>query len=367
MDLADLSSGNGGFYAPAFLVSVEGQALIQSLAIGVSQVEVDLTLSASARFSFTVVDTFDQKERAFLSGYGEKVLDIIKFGARVEISMGYGDLSKLKRLIAGTITEVTTSFSEGGTPELAVAGFDDMFPLTLGKRSRSWKDITDSDVVNRIAKEYNLNTDVQSTTEKHAQIEQNQESDLELIKKLADRNHFEFYVDTRRTLRFGPPDDTRDGILNLSWGQGLLSFKPEANLAAQVSVVEVYGWDESQKKAFVGRAVAGEESGHDPRRKSGGERLRTALNRDVVLQLRQPVFTQAEAKRRAVAVLNDHAKHFVTGDAECIGVPTILPDSNITLGNLGAPFSKTYYVQQTTHKVDSSGYRTRIKVKETSL
>jgi len=57
----------------------------------------------------------------------------------------------------------------------------------------------------------------------------------------------------------------------------------------------------------------------------------------------------------------------VTGDAECIGVPTILPDSNITLGNLGAPFSKTYYVQQTTHKVDSSGYRTRIKVKETSL
>jgi len=37
------------------------------------------------------------------------------------------------------------------------------------------------------------------------------------------------------------------------------------------------------------------------------------------------------------------------------------------LANLGEPFSKTYYVQQTVHKVDSNGYRTRFKVKETGL
>ena len=30
-------------------------------------------------------------------------------------------------------------------------------------------------------------------------------------------------------------------------------------------------------------------------------------------------------------------------------------------------FSRTYYVHQATHKVDSSGYRTRFKVKDTSL
>jgi pyruvate/2-oxoglutarate dehydrogenase complex dihydrolipoamide acyltransferase (E2) component len=40
---------------------------------------------------------------------------------------------------------------------------------------------------------------------------------------------------------------------------------------------------------------------------------------------------------------------------------------NINLDGLGEPFSKTYYIQQTTHKVDGGGYRTRFKVKETSL
>ena len=141
----------------------------------------------------------------------------------------------------------------------------------------------------------------------------------------------------------------------------------EANLAAQVSQVEVYGWNPEQKKAIVGKAVAGEESGHDPRRRSGGERLGAAIGRKPVLEVRQPVFTEAEAKRRAQAILNDHAKKFLTGDAESIGLPALLPDRNITLGNLGEPFSKTYYIQQTTHKIDSSGYRTRVKVKETSL
>jgi uncharacterized protein len=367
MDLADFSSKHGGFYAPSYMVKVGGQALMQTLKIGVSQVEVDLSLGAAARFSFTVPNTFDWQQRAFLSGSGTPVLDILTFGATVEIFLGYGDFSKLPKMLEGVITEITTSFSEGGTPELSVSGYDLLFPMTLGKQSRPWTKTKDSDAVAKLAKEYNLDTHIDTTDEEHPQIEQNQESDFEFMKKLAVRNHFEFYVSPPRQLRFGKPDDKGDGIVTLRWGQSLLSFKPEANLAAQVSQVEVYGWNADQKKAIVGKAVAGEESGHDPRRQSGGERLRKALGRQSVLQVRQPVFTEAEAKRRAQAILNDHAKKFLTGDAECIGLPDLRPDKNITLGNLGAPFSKTYYIQQTVHKIDTSGYKTRVKVKETSL
>jgi phage protein D len=188
-----------------------------------------------------------------------------------------------------------------------------------------------------------------------------------LLKKLAERNYFKYYVDEQGTLHFAEPNNKAPGVVTLSWGESLLSFKPEANLAAQVSAVEVYGWDPNSKQAIVGKARAGEESGKDPSRNTGGQRIRRALNRDAVLQVRQPVFTQAEATRRAQAILDDHAKNFLTGDAECIGLPDLRPDMNITLGNLGAPFSKTYYLQEATHKVDGNGYRTTVKVQETSL
>ena len=85
------------------------------------------------------------------------------------------------------------------------------------------------------------------------------------------------------------------------------------------------------------------------------------------LRLRQPVFTQAEADQRAKAALNERAKQFLTGEGETIGLPEIRPDRNVELDNLGVPFSKTYYIQQATHKIDASGYRTRFKVKETGL
>jgi uncharacterized protein len=367
MDLTDYSNANGSFYAPSFLVKVGGQSLTHTLGLAVPQVEVDLALGAAGRFSFTVVNSYDIEQHAFVTTYGQPVFELLKFGATVEVSMGYGDFSRLPTLITGIITEVTTGFTEGGSPELTVAGYDALFPLTLGKQSRSWKNITDSGVVSKLAGQYGLAADIQSTQETHAQIEQNQESDFELLKKLADRNHFEFYVSSPNTLRFGDPNDSGDGVVTLLWGRTLLSFKPEANLAAQVSQVEVYGWDANNKKAIVGKAVAGQESGRDPRRQSGGERLRAIVSNPPILQVRQPVFTAAEAQRRAQAILDGHSKQFLTGEAETVGLPDLLPDRNITLGNLGDPFSKTYFMQETTHKMDSSGYRTRVKVKESSL
>jgi len=79
------------------------------------------------------------------------------------------------------------------------------------------------------------------------------------------------------------------------------------------------------------------------------------------------VFTQAEANSRAKAALNEIAKKFLTGEAETVGLPELRPDRNVLLDNLGAPFSRIYYIQQATHKVDGNGYRTRFKVKETAL
>jgi phage protein D len=367
MNLAELSAANGAFLVPAAKITVNGQALLQTLAIGVTSVEVDLKLSAAGRFSFTIAHCFDPEKRAFLTGRGEPVENILKFGARVEVFMGYGQLATLTRLISGSITEISTSFPEGGAPELTIGGSDNLFPLTVGKTSRSKKECTDSLFVQLIAQDHVLRTQITPTAEVHDQIEQNQESDADCIGKLAKRNAFEYFCDPDGTLHFASPQDRQKSIVELNWGEGLFSFRPEAMLADQVTRVEVYGWDKDNKRAFVGVANAGEEPSKEARRETGGEQLRAALNRDVVLTLRQPVFSEAEANQRARAVLDDHAKKYLTGDAECIGLPMIVPDRNVKFGNLGSRFSKTYYVQEAVHKFDGSGYRTRIKVKETSL
>src|SRR4030095_12299572 len=138
MDLADFSNAHGGFYAPSYLVKVAGHSLTHEVGAGVTQVEVDRTLGAAGRFSFTIVNAFDLEKRMFVTGDGRKLLDVLTFGAPIEVFLGYGAFSTLPKLIEGVVTEITTSFSEGGTPELVVSGYDHLFPMTLGKQSRPW-------------------------------------------------------------------------------------------------------------------------------------------------------------------------------------------------------------------------------------
>jgi phage protein D len=118
----------------------------------------------------------------------------------------------------------------------------------------------------------------------------------------------------------------------------------------------------------VGRASANDGAG--PRGKSVSQYLNSLVrdpSKEPTLRLRQPVFTQAEADKRAKAALGEKTKKFLTGDAEAIGLPDLRPDRTVQMDNLGKAFSKVYYIEQATHRVDSSGYRTKVKVRETNL
>lgn len=370
MQLVDFSSRYGEFYAPTFAVRVARQDLVRDELVPISQIEADLELGAAGRFSFTIANSYSLKDHAFLSGRRRALFELLAFGTELEICMGYGDARTTPLIMAGVVCSITTNFPDAGSPELAVSGYDHAFALTNGKSSRTWSDATDSAAVHEIASFHNLAAAIETTSERHAQIEQNQESDFEFIKKLAERNHFEVYVNAAKTLHFGKPRDRATAVATLRWGEGLLSFKPEANLAGQIAGVKVYGWDPKAKKQIVGSAGAGDESDIAARDQSAATRIASTVRdpaKRPMLRLRQPVFTQAEANQRAKAAFNERAKQFLTGEAEAIGLPEIRPDTRVALENLGDPFSRTYYVHQATHKVDSSGYRTRFKVKDTSL
>ncbi|MGZ5442159.1 MAG: phage late control D family protein [Thermoanaerobaculia bacterium] len=366
-ELTTLARDYRDFYAPSYAVRLGKVDVMRDLLIPVSQVEVDLKLGGASRFHFTVTDCYDLEKGIFRTGRGIDVLSLLGFGAAVEVYMGYRDDKSMPIVMSGIITEIGTSFPEGGSPELSISGYDHGFRLTLGKSSHTWKEARDSAAVHDIASRNNLGAAIQTTEGEHAQIVQNNQSDWGFVEKLAKRNHFELYVDEERTLHFGKPNDEAAAVVRLTYGQGLLSFRPQANLAGQVSRVEVYGWDPNTKKAIVGKASAGEESGLSGN--SAGQYL-NAFVRDPskrpTLRLRQPVFTQAEANQRAKAALNDTAKEFLTGEGEAIGLPELRPDRNVLLDRIGA-FSKTYYIQQTKHKIDSNGYRTHFTVKEPGI
>src|SRR6185369_585282 len=108
MELSALARTYGDFYAPAFAVRLGRDDLMRDLLVAVSQVEVDMVLGAASRFTFTVPNAYNLDLRTFKSGSDANVLDLLTFGAEVDVAMGYGDVKSMPTVVSGMITEVTT-------------------------------------------------------------------------------------------------------------------------------------------------------------------------------------------------------------------------------------------------------------------
>ncbi|MDD4767595.1 MAG: contractile injection system protein, VgrG/Pvc8 family [Desulfotomaculaceae bacterium] len=359
MDFIDLEKKYRNFYAPAFEIKAAGQDLLQA-GVEIADVTVDHTLAGADTFSFTVNNAYDavRRELKWLDG-------LLAPGSGVAIKMGYTD--KLAALLTGLITSVRATFPAGGLPALEVSGFDLSHQLMKGRQSTPWPpDTKDSDIAKKIAAKYSLSSVVEDTRVKYPEVNQDQESDFDFLTRLAQRNHFEFFV-FGRTLYFRAPANDQAPVLSLAWGQTLVSFSPEINLGEQVSAVEIRGWDAGAKKEIVGRAKTGDEKGRDSSGSTGGEMVSSVYGQPVTERLRLPVGSQEEADSRARAILNQCADGLVRGSGESIGIPELLPGKNIKLERLGKKFSKTYYVERTNHSIGGAGYRTTFSVKENAI
>jgi len=361
-----LEETHNGFYVPSFEILVNNKDLLHDLYMEISSVQVDNVLKGGDRFSFTVNSTFNFEEKDF-----EHLEDTFGFGNAVLISMGYQNgkpgVQKLPEMIMGKITSVQTSFPATGLPQINVSGYDLTYCMGKGKKSRPpWHNRTDSYVVSQIAREYGLNPKVVDTVVEHPTTQQSQESDAQFIERLTTRNGYECFA-FMKDLTFRPrPTRPTDPVVSLEWGKGLLSFSPEINIAEQVTKVEVRGWDVSTKKEVVGIAEAGQEPGRVQGRQSGGEILKKVCREEKELKVRESVFSKQEAKRRADAILKERSEQFVKGSGESIGMPEIRAGTYIDLKGMGQLFSRLYYIEQCTHTINNSGYRTTFKTKDTT-
>ena len=366
MDFKELQKKYQDFYTPNFVILVNGEDLLKK-SVEVFGITVNLTLEGAADFSFTINNPLEANGKEF------KYLQngLFEVDNNVEIKIGYGDRRKLESILVGNITSVDVSFPANGISQLTIKGFDRMHKMTKEQKSKPWgsdSTIKYSEIVQKVTSDSKYRFDrlkITDTKEKHQHIKQDRESDYNFIKsKLASKVGFELFV-LKNELYFRPPanDKKDDVVTNLTWRRSLLSFSPTINLAEQVSEVEVRGWDPNTQQAIIGKAKKGDEQGRDGGRESGADKVQEAVKHF----WRPSVASKTEANQQAKSILNKLAEKFVTGNGECIGIPSVLPGRNIKLEGLGNKFSKVYYLEKVTHSISNSGYKTTFNVKESTI
>ncbi len=290
--------------------------------------------------------------------------DAERFKIGQEIRIALGDSKLKKEVFVGEITDVELDISMSARTPLLIRAYDRAHRLHRGRFTRSFTQMTDSDVARKIAGEVGLAADVESTTEVHEYVLQDNETNWDFLQARARRLGFDLLV-RDKALVFKPPaeGEVEAEPVPLSWPGELYSFRARMVTAGQVDEVRVRGWDPVNKKAVEGKATRARLTPRIGETRSGGEAASDAFRHESRFMVaREPVYSQTQADALAQAVLDELGNSFVLAEGVAMGNPRIRLGSEVELEKVGKQFRGTYVVTEVRHAYRPEGYRIEFKI-----
>jgi phage protein D len=340
--------------APAVKIFAGGSELPAETALDVLDVKVSDYVEGASAFTITF-----NNWKSDLQEFKSIGQDQLAEGTEVEVKVGFVD--SLSSLIVGEITALEPEFPESETPTLKVHGYDRLHRFRRGRKTRSFLEMKDSEIAQKIAGELQLRADVEDTQITHEYVLQSNQSNIDFLLERARRINYEVVVKDK-TLFFRKASNNKSKVVSIEFGLTLKSFYPRLSTMGQVSEVVVQGWNHKTKEAIVGRAQQGDELSKMSGTKLGVAISESAFTATTNVVVDKPVFSQGEANQIAKGLFNEMTVDFITGEGSAIGNTDIRAGKVVELLKLGERFSGLYYVTSSTHTIDRKGYATRFTV-----
>src|SRR5262245_31967096 len=265
---------------------------------------------------------------------------VLDFGKELKVKLG------TTAIFTGKVTGLEARYPNGNTPSLVVLAEDRFQDLRMTRRTRTFADVSDSDVFSQIAGDHGLSPSVGVSGPTHKVLAQLNQSDLAFMRERARAIDAELWI-SDSTLNVQPRASRGGTPVKLTYGKELRDLRVLADLANQMTSLEVTGWDVSGKQAIAetadGSVVSSELAGGD----SGPTVLQQAFgDRKDALANAVPL-TSAEGHARAEALLKRRARRFLVGHGTVETKPELVVGATVTLAGVGPLFNGDFYIAAT--------------------
>lgn len=166
--------------------------------------------------------------------------DFFKPGKEIRIAAGYG--GKDGTIFEGVVVALGLR-SDGGGPRLVAECRDKALAMTLGRRSATWADASDSDILAKLIQSYSgLSASVEATEPVHKELVQYEVSDWDFMLARAEANGMVVTVEAGK-VTVAPPATGAGAALLLTYGVDLLAFDADLDARSQLASVDSVAWD----------------------------------------------------------------------------------------------------------------------------
>ena len=285
-------------------------------------------------------------------------------GSRLEIRAGPVGEVATEPLVLAEVLTIEASYSERAST-VTVRGYDVSHRLHRNRRTRSWTDVTDGDVVRSVVEAAGLELGtIDDPGVVHEHVAQVDRTDWNFLSSRArdcgrvlrvSGERLELVPREQATAGPQPGRLAPEQAGQLVLGLGLTSLRGRVSAAELPARVEVRGWASETKSPVVSSApvrAPGVDVGSDP--------LQLADSGSVLAVADRTVTTQEEADSLAAVLAAEAGSLFAEAHATCRGDPSLRCGSVVSVGLAGTIFSGRWTVTSACHTFDTDGYRTTL-------
>ena len=173
-------------------------------------------------------------------------------GAEIEIRAGYR--SEEEPVFKGVVVSQQIRVNEAGPSQLVVMCRHALFKATLTRRSRSFVDASDDEVVTELLAEYGVTVDSGvSGLPAHEALVQFQVTDWDFVLARAESNGL-FLVPTDAGATLAAPELSGEPALSLAYGSTILALEAQFDARTQPAEATALAWDHASQEPVTSSA-----------------------------------------------------------------------------------------------------------------
>ncbi|MEB3357915.1 MAG: type VI secretion system tip protein VgrG [Synechococcales bacterium] len=278
-------------------------------------------------------------------------------GKELEIALGYDGNDRT--VFKGVIIKHGLKVSPNGDSVLILDCKDVAVGLTIGRHSRYFKDVKDSEAIATILKDYSrLTPTLQTTRVKHREIVQYYSTDWDFILSRAEMNGQIVLVEDG-TVNVREPTTGGSPSVTLTYGSNILELETEMDARHQYKAVNAQAWDYDTQALLN---ASGKEPSLSDHGNLSAKNLARVTGVEKVDLRHGGLLNTNELQEWANAQMLKSRLGKIRGRIKTKGYSDTKPDSVIKLAGMGSRFNGLAYVSGVRHELNGGIWRTHLQV-----
>jgi Rhs element Vgr protein len=228
--------------------------------------------------------------------------------------------------------------------------------MTIGRHSKYYQQLKDSDLFHQLVIKYGLTDDIQSTTLVHKEIVQHHISDWDFLLLRAEANGMLVTV-SDGSIKIAAPKTSVAPVLTITFGSSILEFEAEMDARTQWQSVKAVSWDYTNQQLFMAESSSTSlsEPGNVP-----GNQIASATKTDYEMHHSGHLLQQELQSWVDGAFMRSRLAK-VRGTAKVEGFAGIHPGDMVKIDGIGDRFNGNAYVTAVRQDVGQGLWETQIQ------